>query len=284
MYLVDQFFFIIDRFRWRPTPSSSVFRLDVCKFRTWERLAPMISPRGYFACIGKTKCREILVAGGGSRHAMFSAAGRKVNSVECYNVTQMSCLMCWFFGLKGRTNGVWGYGEPRTVSVVFPVDEYYKDGVISELKNGGNWEMEGNWGEWERRKLGNVVVVDGGTNRDMPMVFMLDENDIFRYDNSSNRWVKESSIARKSPIDSSFGFAALNGDVHWSLQKPKATSPQEMCFAFHSNLLPQEESMEISGNKDTFPIPLDFKTAVVYNPTLVHTKSHSFCCQYLQQS
>ncbi|KAI3944118.1 hypothetical protein MKW92_037320 [Papaver armeniacum] len=177
------------------------------------------SPRGSFACIGKTKCQEILVAGGGSRHAMFSAAGRKVNSVECYN---------------GRTNGVWGYGEPRTVSVVFPVDEYYKDGVISELKNGGNWEMEGNWGEWERRKLGNVVVVDGGANRDMPMVFMLDENDIFRYDNSSNRWVKESSIARKSPIDSSFGFAALNGDVHWSLQKTKGniTTRNVLRFSF----------------------------------------------------
>ncbi|KAI3957645.1 hypothetical protein MKW92_042315 [Papaver armeniacum] len=41
--------------------------------------------------------------------------------------------------------------------------------------------MEGDWGEGERRKLGNVVVVDGGENRDMPTVFMLDGNDIFRH-------------------------------------------------------------------------------------------------------
>ncbi|KAI3843970.1 hypothetical protein MKX03_025642, partial [Papaver bracteatum] len=150
----------------RPTPSSSV-----CNFKTWERLAPMVSARGSFACIGNSKCGEILVAGGG----------------------------------------------------------VHRDGVILELKNGGKCREIG-----VRRKLGNVVVVDGGENRNMPILFMLDENDIFRYDNSSNRWVKESSIARKSPIDSSFGFAALNGEVHWSPQKTEGnvTTRNVLRFSF----------------------------------------------------
>ncbi|KAI3843971.1 hypothetical protein MKX03_025643 [Papaver bracteatum] len=122
MYLVDQFFdtrsFPMDR----PTPSSSVFCLDVCNFKTWERLTPMVSTRGSFACIGNSKCES-----------MFGNAGIRLNSVECYNIVK--------YGLGRR----------------------------------------------ERRKLGNVVVVDGGENDNMPILFMLDWNDIFRYDNSSNR-------------------------------------------------------------------------------------------------
>ncbi|KAF9620046.1 hypothetical protein IFM89_010696 [Coptis chinensis] len=72
------------------------------------------------------------------------------------------------------------YGESRTVSGVFPVDEYYRDGVVLELKSGGKWrEIENMWEEGERRRLGNVVVLDGEDGEE-PGIFMLDGADIFR--------------------------------------------------------------------------------------------------------
>ncbi|KAI3915707.1 hypothetical protein MKX01_015532 [Papaver californicum] len=269
----------------RPTPSSSIFRLDVCNF-TWKRLAPMISPRGSFACIGNPKCGEILVAGGGSRHAMFGAAGSRMNSVECYNVEKDEWIALdglprfragcvGFLVGKGEEMEFWvmgGYGESRTVSGVFPVDEHYRDGVILGLKSGGKWREIGDmWGEGERRKLGNVVGVDGGESRDMPMVFMLDGYDIFRYDSSSNRWVKESSVPRKSPIDSSFGFAALDGELHvmssFNSPEPIENRRQRLhkkrATLFIQTYSPKRRVWRSLTTKTPFQTPLDFKTAVM---------------------
>ncbi|OVA14680.1 Kelch repeat type 1 [Macleaya cordata] len=177
----------------RPSPSSSIFRLNICN-SSWDRLSPMISPRGSFACATNPKLGQILVAGGGSRHAMFGAAGSRMNSVECYDVEKdewiaLDGLPRFRAGCVGFLVGdgdemeFWvmgGYGESRTVSGVFPVDEYYRDGVVLELKNGGKWREIGEmWEEGERRRLGNVVVVDG-ENGELPGVFMLDGTDIFR--------------------------------------------------------------------------------------------------------
>ena len=74
-----------------------------------------------------------------------------------------------------------GYGESRTVSGVFPVDEYYRDAVVMELKKGGKWRELGEmWEAGERTRLGKIVVVDDKDNGGSPAIFMLDGSDIFR--------------------------------------------------------------------------------------------------------
>jgi hypothetical protein len=85
---------------------------------------------------------------------------------------------------------VGGYGESRTISGIFPVDEYYKDAVVMDLeKNGcGKWREVGDmWGVAWRGRLGKIVVVEEeaeaeglGVNQGRPVVFMLDGDEIFR--------------------------------------------------------------------------------------------------------
>ena len=73
-----------------------------------------------------------------------------------------------------------GYGESRTVSGVFPVDDYYRDAVMMELNSGGKWREIGDmWEEGERRRLGKIVVVED-EDWEVPGIFMLDGSDIFR--------------------------------------------------------------------------------------------------------
>ncbi|KAI3960160.1 hypothetical protein MKW98_016884 [Papaver atlanticum] len=256
----------------RPIPSS-VFRLDVCNN---ERLAPIISPRDSFACIGNPKCGEILVAGGGSRHAMFGAAGSWMNSVECYNVEKDKWIA--LDGLPRCRAGcvvfLAGNGEEMEFWVMGEYGESRTYGVILELKNGGKWrEIRDMWGEGERRKFGNVAVLDGGENRDMPMVFMLDGYDIFRYDSSSNRWVKESSVPRKSRINPSLRFAASDGELHvMSSLKPLTVQH----FLFKLTYSSKRRAWRSLTTKTPFQSTLDFKTAVMCTvPTIAHTTSHS---------
>lgn len=184
----------------------------------------MLSPRGSFASAVTPDSNRIVVAGGGSRHALFGAAGSRMSSVEMYDVGKdewvaLDGLPRFRAGCVGFLVGseFWvmgGYGESRTVSGVFPVDQYYRDGVVMELSNGGKWREIGDmWGEGERRRLGKIVVVEdvgwGG-----PGIFMLDGGDIFRYDMNSNRWWKETSVPRKPRDDSSVGFVSLDGELH----------------------------------------------------------------------
>lgn len=177
----------------RPCSSSSAFRFNLINF-SWESLSPMLTPRGSFACSVIPNSNKIVVAGGGSRHAMFGAAGSRMSSVEMYDIEKdewvaldglprfrAGCV--GFFVGNGDEREFWvmgGYGESRTISGVFPVDEYYKDAVVMELKNGGKWRELGDmWEEGERRRLGKIVVVeDEGWN--VPAIFMLDRSDIFR--------------------------------------------------------------------------------------------------------
>ncbi|KAF9591085.1 hypothetical protein IFM89_001429 [Coptis chinensis] len=84
---------------------------------------------------------------------MFGAAGSRMSSVERYDVeknewVEMDGLPRFRAGCVGFLVGngeemefwVMGwYGESRTVLGVFPVDEYYRDGVVLELKSGGKW-------------------------------------------------------------------------------------------------------------------------------------------------
>lgn len=186
----------------------------------------MITPRGSFACaaIGD----KIVVAGGGSRHTMFGAAGSRMSSVEMYDARKdewvaldglprfrAGCV--GFFVGTGEEREFWvmgGYGESRTISGVFPVDEYYRDAVVMELKSGGKWRELGNmWEEGDRRHFGKIVVVEGEAWK-VPGIFMLDRNHIFRYDMTANRWFKETSVPRKPTDDSAVGCVALSGELH----------------------------------------------------------------------
>ncbi|KAK9160579.1 hypothetical protein Syun_006920 [Stephania yunnanensis] len=169
----------------RPLPSSSAFRFDFATF-SWTKVAPMISPRGSFACAADCDCGRIFVAGGGSRHAMFGAAGSRMSSVEMYDVERdewvaLEGLPRFRAGCVGFLVGkeFWvmgGYGEARTVSGVFPMDEYYRDGLVMELMDGcWKWREIGDmWREGERRRLGSIAVVDG-EHGEAPGIFMLDE-------------------------------------------------------------------------------------------------------------
>lgn len=159
----------------------------------------MINPRGSFACAATPNSDKILVAGGGSRHTMFAAAGSRISSVEMYDIGKdewvpldglprfrAGCVGFFVGNGEGEEEKeFWvmgGYGESRTVSGVFPVDQYYRDVVVMEMKNGGGgkWRELGDmWEEGERWRLGKIVVVEDGVS-DAPAVFMLDQSDIFR--------------------------------------------------------------------------------------------------------
>ncbi|CAJ1902047.1 unnamed protein product [Sphenostylis stenocarpa] len=204
----------------RPSPSSATFRFNLHDF-SWEPRAPMLTPRGSFACA--VVQGAILVAGGGSRHTMFGAAGTRIRSVERYEVGRdqwvaMDPLPGFRAGCVGFVGGegrefwvVGGYGASRTISGVFPVDEYYRDAVVMGVE-GGAWREVGDlWGDGERVRVGKIVVVN---DNGRPTLFMLDGNEIFRYDMSSNRWLYESRVPRKAPYNSSFGFVVLDGELY----------------------------------------------------------------------
>ncbi|XP_010554449.1 PREDICTED: F-box/kelch-repeat protein OR23-like [Tarenaya hassleriana] len=213
----------------RPMPSSSAFRYSFVK-STWERLSPMLSPRGSFACAAMPGSNQIIVAGGGSRHTLFSAAGSRMSSVEIYDVERdewraMDGLPRFRAGCVGllvrneQEREFWvmgGYGGSRTVSGILPVDEYYRDAVVMELRNndgGGKWRLVGDmWGQEERAKLGKIAAIDDDCGSSA--FFMLDGNQILRYEMAPNLWQKESTLPRRVPCEKSSGFVALNGELH----------------------------------------------------------------------
>lgn len=265
----------------RPCSSSSSFRFDLMS-NTWERVSSMISARGSFACAAVESTGEIIVAGGGSRHAMFGAAGTRINAVERYDVERdewvsLDGLPRLRAGCVGFLMGqeFWvmgGYGQSRTIAGVCPVDEYYKDGAVLELKNGGKWRgIHDMWEEGERGRLGDVVVIDADHRADLPQIFMLDDTTIFRYDISSNKWKKETDIPERSPIDCSFGFVGLGGEVY--------VLSQGKCVSFVGNLKPQAQKrwgillVQIYNPRERVwrsmitrppsPFSVDFKTAVM---------------------
>ncbi|KAJ9564949.1 hypothetical protein OSB04_000915 [Centaurea solstitialis] len=161
----------------RPSPSSSAFRYDFVT-HNWDTLPPMLSPRGSFACAAVPNTGRILVAGGGSRHTMFGAAGSRMSSVEMYDIGRNEWMALdglprfragcvgFMVGNGDEEKEFWvmgGYGESRTILGVFPVDEIYRDAVVMKLKNGGvgKWRELGDmWEEGERSRLGRIAIVD----------------------------------------------------------------------------------------------------------------------------
>ncbi|KAI4326546.1 hypothetical protein MLD38_031850 [Melastoma candidum] len=106
-----------------------------------------------------------------------------------------------------------GYGWSRMIGGILPVDKYYRDAVVLELGDdrGRRWREVGNmWEIWERVCLGKVAIVEGDEFH-VPKVFMLENDDIFRYNMDINRWQKESTLPRKG--DSSLGFISLKGEL-----------------------------------------------------------------------
>ncbi|KAJ8749452.1 hypothetical protein K2173_025647 [Erythroxylum novogranatense] len=268
----------------RPSPSSSAFRFDFARFG-WEQLSPMLSPRGSFACAAIPRLGQIVVAGGGSRHTLFGAAGSRMSSAERYDVERDEWVAvdglpryragCVGFMVEEREFWVMGgYGESRTISGVFPVDEYYKDAVVMDVKkNGcGKWREVGDmWEDGERARLGKIATIEEDFDRGRPAVFMLDNNDIFRYDMAANSWDRESSVPRKAPFHSSFGFVALDGELHvMSLLKAvdhietrRSRQLKRAGTLFIQIYNPRQKSWRSLITKPPFHCPLDFNTAVM---------------------
>ncbi|XWS46934.1 hypothetical protein CRYUN_Cryun14cG0110700 [Craigia yunnanensis] len=263
----------------RPSPSSSAFRYNFLT-SSWDRLAPMLSPRGSFACAAIPRADQIIVAGGGSRHTMFRAAGSRICSVERYNVERdewealdglprfrAGCVGFMVRG-DGEEREFWvmgGYGESRTVSGVFPVDEYYKDAVVMELNEngGGKWREVGDmWGEGERPRIGKIVIVEdeeGGK----PAIFMLDDDDILRYSMASNCWQKESSVPRRAPYNNSFGFVVLNGELHVMTETRRSRQQKRAGTLFIQIYHPGKKTWRCLVTKPPFQQPLDFSNTAM---------------------
>ncbi|VFR02075.1 unnamed protein product [Cuscuta campestris] len=268
-----------------PSPSSSAFRFDFSA-SLWESLSPMITPRGSFACAAIPNSDKILVAGGGSRHNVFGAAGSSLSSVEMYDIGKDEWVpldglpgfragcVGFFVGQGEEDREFWvmgGYGNSRTISNVLPVDQYYKDAVVMELKNGGKWKEIGDmWEEGERGRLGKIVVVEGD-DFDAPAVFMLEESNIFRYQRSPNRWLKETSLPKKTADDKSVGFVGLDGELYVMTFLSGTSAAQSHTSRQHkspSPILtqiyhPKKKSWRLFTSKPPFNHSLDFSTAIL---------------------
>lgn len=172
----------------RPLPSSAVYRYDSSCSR-WDRLPDMHTPRGSFACGVFEDC-SVLVAGGGCRHAQFSAGGSRLSSVEIYNALENRWSRinglhniragCVGFVLGDEFWVMGGYGDSRTIAGILPVDEYYSDGEVMNLKTGSWRPLMPMWEDGERRRLGKVAIMRSG-NGEPGTVYMLDGSAIFRY-------------------------------------------------------------------------------------------------------
>ncbi|KAF9625124.1 hypothetical protein IFM89_019213 [Coptis chinensis] len=144
-----------------PSASGSIYRFDMFT-NDWVCLSPMLSARGSFACAAVNG--GIIVAGGGSRHAMFGAAGSRMSSVERYDVEKNEWVeidglprfragCVGFLVRNGEEMEFWvmgWYGESRAGLGVFQRMSIIEMVWFLELKSGGKWrEIENMWEEGE---------------------------------------------------------------------------------------------------------------------------------------
>ncbi|TVT99940.1 hypothetical protein EJB05_24028, partial [Eragrostis curvula] len=213
-----------------PSPSAAVYRLDLARSRhAWERLPDMLVPRGGFAC-APAPTGGVIVAGGGSRHPTFPSNGSRTSSTEWYDAATRSWHVaaampreraeCVGFVAHGTGDGgedeFWvmgGYDGYTTVGGVVPNDVYCRDAVALGLWSGKWREIGGMWEEGERHRLGPVAALSADDGR-ITEVFMLDGHDVFRYDFTSNRWLKEATARRRIPNTGSCGFISVNGELY----------------------------------------------------------------------
>ncbi|GLJ44026.1 hypothetical protein SUGI_0918000 [Cryptomeria japonica] len=180
----------------RPVASQAVYRYDLVRCH-WERRSSMINARGSFAC-GVYNKNTILVAGGGSRHAQFSAGGSRISSAERYDIEKDRWIFeeempsarsgCVGFVVDDDFWVMGGYGISKTVSGVLPVDEYYRGGEIFGASSGKWRELRPMWEEGERWRLGRVAVMES-KNGEPPSIFMLESFQICSfYDDCLVTW------------------------------------------------------------------------------------------------
>ncbi|KAL1312103.1 hypothetical protein HN51_038726 [Arachis hypogaea] len=269
----------------RPSPSSATFRLSLRDF-TWRPRAPMLSPRGSFACAVVPRSGQILVAGGGSRHTMFAAAGTRIRAAERYDARRdrwypIEGLPGFRAGCVGFVSGggreFWamgGYGASRTISGVFPVDEYYRDAAVMELDGDGGWREVGDmWGDGERVRAGKIVVVenDDDDKSDYPGVYMLDGDEILRYDMSTNRWLCESRVPRKAPYNSSFGVVVVNGELYVlthlcivDMTETRRSRQHRRAGTLYIQIYnPKKKTWRSLVTKSPFSYPIDINTTIL---------------------
>ncbi|KAH7295649.1 hypothetical protein KP509_27G058900 [Ceratopteris richardii] len=201
----------------KPLASSAVFKCDIfCG--SWKQLSDMTVPRGSFACAVSDDF--LIVAGGSSRHITLPSEGDGVSTVEIYDMKRNE----WHFqeGLKTIRAGcvgflyneefwvIGGYGGSRTIAGVLPADEHYRDGEILNLRSGEWRYLQPMWKEGERRKLGQVAIIEKDESFG---IFMLEGSIIFRYNFSANVWIRESVLPRKVFVKASSRMVALDGEL-----------------------------------------------------------------------
>ncbi|NP_001149151.2 kelch motif family protein [Zea mays] len=271
----------------QPSASAAVYRLDLANSRhCWERLPDMQLPRGSFACAHAPSAGGLLVAGGGSRHPMFPSNGSRTGSTEWYDATTHSWHLgasmprdragCVGFLARGAGDGgedeFWvmgGYDGYTTLGGVVPNDVYCRDAVALGLWS-GKWRVIGDmWEEGERRRLGPIAALSADDGR-ITEVFMLDGNDVFRYDFASNRWLKEATTRRKIPNTESCGFVPMNGELY-VLRSAKVRVESSGPWRQLKKKLAMEFQVYNPGAKKwrvltTYPpvdAPIDFRTAAL---------------------
>ncbi|KAG0503677.1 hypothetical protein HPP92_003749 [Vanilla planifolia] len=287
-----------------PLPSAAVHRLDLSvafspHLLSWTRLPDMLCPRGSFACASVAGTNGIIVAGGGSRHAMFPSTGTRLSSVEIFDAdsgvwASLKGLPryragCIGFFLRRQLQRLkeedelvmeedeeeeeefWvmgGYGDYLTLSGVVPAHVYYRDALVFGLRT-SKWRRVGEmWDAEERQKLGKVVVMDDQDGEVMG-VFMLDRNAIFRYQFDSNRWLKESSLRRKISSEDSCGFVAMNGELCVLTKAAQSCDPSKPGWPSKKRMVleiqaydPLRKQWRIFTTNPPFDQPIDFKTAI----------------------
>ncbi|CAL9082656.1 unnamed protein product [Musa acuminata var. zebrina] len=273
-----------------PIASAAVHRLDLTAPPTlsWDHLPDMLFPRGSFACAplrpsdgGNNDEGTIIVAGGGSRHTMFPSVGSRMSSVECYCVRSGEWRI--WTGLPRTGQGPWGFGQEeagrRTNSGLWEVTVttgrwqewcqrmYYKDAMVLGLRS-GKWRKWKPCGRKGAKETGAVVALDGEDGQTKE-IFMLDTNDIFRYDFVLNRWIKESSLLKKIPGSSSCSFVAMNGELYvltTAIQSPDISDhrrmPKKRWTLDIQIYNPEKKRWRFMTTNPPFNQTIDFKTVI----------------------
>lgn len=94
---------------------------------------------------------------------------------------------------------------------------------------------------------------------------------ICRYNMTSNRWQKESSVPRKAPYDSTFGFVVLNGELHVmtivhgidSTETRRSRQQKRAGTLFIQIYHPRKKTWRNLITRPPFQQPLDFSTTVL---------------------
>lgn len=93
-----------------------------------------------------------------------------------------------------------------------------------------------------------------------------------RYDMASNRWREESRVPREAPLNSSFGFVVLDGELHVVTLKKAVESVDTRRSRQHSKKTgilyiqiynPKRKTWRSLITKSPFNSSLDFNTAVM---------------------